>query len=91
MASDRSTRRIHLRSAVLGGLVVAGGGGVLANRRLRQRLGEEANAAGVELLLPAPELCTDNGAMIAAAANFWMAEGRDTPWRSDVDPGLRLA
>ncbi|HSF87160.1 MAG TPA: tRNA (adenosine(37)-N6)-threonylcarbamoyltransferase complex transferase subunit TsaD [Acidimicrobiia bacterium] len=71
--------------------VVAGGGGVLANRRLRERLAAEADAHGVELYLPSPPLCTDNGAMIAAAANFWMASGRDTPWRSDVDPGLRLA
>ncbi len=70
---------------------VAGGGGVLANRRLRQRLAEEAAAHGVELYLPSPELCTDNGAMIAAAANFWLAAGRETPWRSDIDPGLRLA
>ncbi len=73
-----------------GAKAVAGGGGVLANRRLRQRFIEEAEATGVELFLPSPELCTDNGAMIAAAANFWMEAGRETPWRSDVDPGLRL-
>jgi N6-L-threonylcarbamoyladenine synthase len=70
--------------------VVAGGGGVLANRRLRERFAEEAADHGVELYLPAPHLCTDNGAMIAAAANFWMSSGRETPWRSDVDAGLRL-
>jgi N6-L-threonylcarbamoyladenine synthase len=73
-----------------GAEVVAGGGGVLANRRLRDRFAEEAAAHGVELHLPSPELCTDNGAMIAAAASFWFDAGRDTPWRSDVDPGLRL-
>jgi N6-L-threonylcarbamoyladenine synthase len=73
-----------------GAEVVAGGGGVLANRRLRQRMAEEADAHGVELYLPSPALCTDNGAMIAAAANFWFGVGRETPWRSDVEPGLRL-
>ena len=73
-----------------GAQVVAGGGGVLANRRLRHRLAEEAEAHRVELYLPSPELCTDNGAMIAAAAGFWMGAGRETPWRSDVEPGLRL-
>ncbi len=73
-----------------GARVVAGGGGVLANRRLRQRLAEEADAHDVELYLPSPALCTDNGAMIAAAANFWFDAGRETPWRSDVEPGLKL-
>jgi N6-L-threonylcarbamoyladenine synthase len=40
------------------------GGGVAANTALRARL----ETLGVELFLPAPELCTDNAAMIAAAA-----------------------
>jgi tRNA N6-adenosine threonylcarbamoyltransferase len=40
------------------------GGGVAANRRLRER----AAALGVPVRIPAPELCTDNAAMIAAAA-----------------------
>ena len=40
------------------------GGGVAANGALRARL----EALGVELFLPPPELCTDNAAMIAAAA-----------------------
>jgi len=70
--------------------VVAGGGGVLANRRLRQHLAEEADAHNVDLYLPTPELCTDNGAMIAAAAGFWLDAGRETPWRSDIEPGRRL-
>ena len=43
-----------------------GGGGVLANRRLRVRLGEEADRRGVGLFLPALLMCTDNGAMIRA-------------------------
>ena len=42
------------------------GGGVAANRRLRQLLAERAAEAGVALRTPRPALCTDNGAMIAA-------------------------
>jgi N6-L-threonylcarbamoyladenine synthase len=42
------------------------GGGVAANGPLRERLG----SLGVELGVPAPELCTDNAAMIASAARF---------------------
>ena len=42
------------------------GGGVAANRRLRAR----AEALGVPVKVPPPELCTDNAAMIASAARF---------------------
>jgi len=41
------------------------GGGVAANRRLRQLLAERAEALGLTLRTPPPALCTDNGAMIA--------------------------
>lgn len=47
-------------------LVVAGG--VAANGLLRKRLGEECGRLGVELVIPSPDLCTDNAAMIGAAA-----------------------
>jgi N6-L-threonylcarbamoyladenine synthase len=42
------------------------GGGVAANGPLRERM----RSLGVELHVPAPELCTDNAAMIASAARF---------------------
>ena len=41
------------------------GGGVVANRRLREVAIERAAAAGVRLRIPPFDLCTDNGAMIA--------------------------
>ena len=47
-------------------LVVAGGVG--ANKQLREALGAEAARRGFELFYPEPQLCTDNGAMIAFAA-----------------------
>ena len=50
-------------------LVVACGG-VAANTRLRARLAEACQAKGFSLAIPGPGLCTDNGAMIAAAA-WW--------------------
>jgi N6-L-threonylcarbamoyladenine synthase len=70
---------------------VAGGGGVLANRRLRARFAEEADRRGVALHLPSPALCTDNGAMIAAAGEFRLDRGELTPWALDVSSSLRLA
>ena len=42
------------------------GGGVAANRLLRER----ALALGVPVHVPPPELCTDNAAMIASAARY---------------------
>jgi N6-L-threonylcarbamoyladenine synthase len=42
------------------------GGGVAANRLLRER----AAALGVDVTIPPPALCTDNAAMIASAARF---------------------
>jgi N6-L-threonylcarbamoyladenine synthase len=69
---------------------VAGGGGVMANRRLRERLAEACTARGIGLHLPSPLLCTDNGAMIAGAAVRRHLDGERTPWDSDIDPGLRL-
>ena len=61
-----------LRVTGLQRLVVAGGVG--ANQRLRQRLGEVAARHGWRLHYPEVALCTDNSAMIAlAAAMRWQA------------------
>ena len=48
------------------GARLAIGGGVAANRRLRER----ARGLGVEISVPPPELCTDNAAMIGSAARY---------------------
>ncbi|HEX5723722.1 MAG TPA: tRNA (adenosine(37)-N6)-threonylcarbamoyltransferase complex transferase subunit TsaD [Acidimicrobiia bacterium] len=70
--------------------VLGAGGGVLANRRLRARLEEEAASRGVTLCLPAPALCTDNAAMIGVAAGHWLEKGHISDWAAPVDPGRRL-
>jgi len=54
-------------------LVVAGGVG--ANRQLRAALDAKADRSGFKVFYPAPELCTDNGAMIAFAAAQRLAAG----------------
>jgi N6-L-threonylcarbamoyladenine synthase len=69
---------------------VAIGGGVAANRRLRERVAELADAAGRRAFLPPPELCTDNGAMIAATAWWRLRDGGPTPLGAGIHPNLRL-
>ncbi|MCB0882429.1 MAG: tRNA (adenosine(37)-N6)-threonylcarbamoyltransferase complex transferase subunit TsaD [Thermoleophilia bacterium] len=55
---------------------VALGGGVAANGRLRTLVAERAAAAGLRVAIPDRALCTDNAAMIGAAAQFRPL----TPW-----------
>jgi len=55
-------------------LVVAGGVG--ANKRLREKLGEMARRQNLRLYFPRHEFCTDNAAMIAYAGWARRSEGR---------------
>lgn len=54
-------------------LVVSGG--VAANSALRALAGQRCAEAGIELRVPRPRLCTDNGAMIAALGAEVVAAG----------------
>ena len=51
------------------------GGGVAANGRLREMVLARAEAAGIEVRIPRPGLCTDNGAMVAALGAEVVARG----------------
>jgi len=77
-------------AADLGAPTVLLAGGVAANSRLRGRFDEVCRAAGVRLVVPSPRLCTDNGAMVAAAGSNLLAAGRIDDLALEVDPGLPL-
>ena len=59
------------------------GGGVAANSRLRAMATERAAAKGIQVRVPRPGLCTDNGAMVAALGSELVARGR-TPSSLDL-------
>lgn len=65
-------------------------GGVAANARLRGLLEERASELGIGVLWPSPVLCTDNGAMIAAAAYDQFQAGDFADLSLNADPRLPL-
>ena len=62
-------------------------GGVSANRALRKAMKE---ALEIPVRVPPAELCTDNAAMIAAAAHWHFINGRRDSLNMDVIPSLQL-
>ncbi len=65
-------------------------GGVACNSELRRQLGEALAKEGIGLYIPSPILCTDNGAMVAAAAYRKAREGHYASGRLDVFPNLNI-
>jgi N6-L-threonylcarbamoyladenine synthase len=64
------------------------GGGVAANRTLLRTVEDRAQ---LPVMCPPPRLCTDNGAMIAAAGYFRYRAGERADFRLDIEPGLPIA
>jgi N6-L-threonylcarbamoyladenine synthase len=69
---------------------IAIAGGVASNSALRANLIKEGSKIDVEVLFPAPILCTDNAAMIAAAGYFEYKRGVTAPLNLNAVPNLKL-
>lgn len=65
-------------------------GGVAANKGLREALVSRCEAEGIELIIPPPVYCTDNAAMIGAAAYVKWRHNGGIPLDMIADPGFSL-
>jgi N6-L-threonylcarbamoyladenine synthase len=70
---------------------VAVSGGVAANSALRRGLQDLCLARGWALHLPAPELATDNAAMMAFAALHHLSAGESSTVSREISPQWQLA
>lgn len=66
------------------------GGGVAANSALRAAVTTACERRGWQSLLPARHMCTDNAAMVAAAAWWRLGIDGPTPLTAGAYPNLRL-
>jgi N6-L-threonylcarbamoyladenine synthase len=73
-----------LQQTALSRLVVAGGVGL--NQALRQQLERMGEQHGTRVFYPAPEFCTDNGAMVAYAGYRRLAAGQKDDLSITIKP-----
>ncbi|MBM4060267.1 MAG: tRNA (adenosine(37)-N6)-threonylcarbamoyltransferase complex transferase subunit TsaD [Planctomycetes bacterium] len=73
----RAAARFPVRSLCIGG-------GVARNATLRERLRAEPALSHLHLVLPAPALCADNGAMVASLGFHHLRAGRIAPLDLDA-------
>ena len=69
---------------------IAIAGGVASNSALRETIMNAASKKGIEVLFPAPVLCTDNAAMIGSAAYFNFINGKVNDLNLNAKPNLKL-
>ena len=65
-------------------------GGVASNKHLRAAMVEACEKKGVTFYHPSPILCTDNAAMIGAAAYYEYKKGVNHGWDLNAVPNLKL-
>ncbi len=85
---DALVARTMAAARDLGAASVRLSGGVACNRRLRAKIKEEAEQAGMAAVCPPPALCTDNAAMVAGLAGILLAKGERSSL--DVDAFARV-
>ncbi len=87
---DVLTRKLLAAADAVGARTLVVGGGVAANSSLRSRVLDLAATTGRRALVPRRDLCTDNGAMIAATAWWRLRSDGPTPLDGGAVPNLAL-
>jgi len=87
--ADSLSRKGVAAARALGRRDLVLGGGVAANSRLRTLTRERASEREIEVHLPPPSLCTDNGAMIAVAGTEAWRRGERGETSPVVDAAWR--
>ena len=77
-------------AAEVGAKGICLGGGVAANTALRERVKQICTQNGYAAFIPSRAMCTDNAAMIGAAACYRLKADGPTRLDAAVDPNLRL-
>lgn len=65
-------------------------GGVASNSALRAGMKSACEEQGIEFYYPSPIICTDNAAMIGAAAYYEYIKGHRASWNLNAVPNLKL-
>ncbi len=65
-------------------------GGVASNSALRAAMAKACQEDGLDFYYPSPVFCTDNGAMIGAAAYYEYKKGTRHGWDLNAVPNLKL-
>lgn len=90
--NDSLSSKAVLAAVEQGCKTIIVGGGFAANSRLRELLGERAEAAGIEVRIPPIRLCTDNGAQIGALGYLLVRQGQPpSPADFGPDSGMELS
>jgi N6-L-threonylcarbamoyladenine synthase len=89
-AVDVLVEKTARAASALGCETVCLAGGVAANSRLRAQMAERCEREGRTLHVPSREMCTDNAAMVAAAAWWRLQRDGASPLDTGANPNLPL-
>lgn len=88
--TDIVVEKTMLAAENLGISKIAIAGGVAANSRLREEMAKKCQERGYQFHVPSLVYCTDNAAMIGAAAYHEYKKGNFADWDLNAVPNLKL-